>query len=298
MSKWIKAFRMRTLPLAFSSIMMGGFIAFANSFVNWEVLFLAILTTLFLQVLSNLANDYGDFVKGTDNDNRLGPARTMQSGVISKSSMKKAIGLFVLLSLSSGVYLVYTSFGSENLMKILLFIAIGIAAIMAAIRYTIGKSAYGYSGLGDVFVFIFFGLVAVLGTYFLISLSFDYIVILPAVAMGLFSTAVLNLNNLRDYKNDAASGKNTVIVRMGFKNGKKYQLALISLAWISFITYLILSNANYYNYLEFLSLPLFIMGLTRVFSTEDEQSLDPELKKLALSITLFTILFGIGIALG
>lgn len=298
MSKWIKAFRMRTLPLAFSSIMMGGFIAYDNSFRNWEILFLAILTTLFLQILSNLANDYGDFVKGTDNENRLGPARTMQSGAISKSSMKKAIILFVFLSLSSGIYLVYTSFGAENLVKILIFITIGITAILAAIRYTIGNSAYGYSGLGDVFVFIFFGLVAVIGTYFLISLTFDYLVILPAVTMGFFSTAVLNLNNLRDYKNDATSGKNTVIVRMGFSNGKKYQLALISMAWISFLSYLFLSDADLYNYLEILSLPLFIMGLIRVFKTEDEQSLDPELKKLALSITLFTLLFGIGIAIG
>jgi 1,4-dihydroxy-2-naphthoate octaprenyltransferase len=274
---------------------MGGIVAFENGFARWEVLLLAIVTTLFLQILSNLANDYGDFVKGTDNDMRLGPKRSMQSGSINRQSMKKAIKLFVFLSLVSGFLLVYVSFGKENIFKSLLFIAIGITAILSAIRYTIGDSAYGYSGWGDVFVFIFFGWVAVIGSYFLISLEISTLVFYPATTMGLFSTAVLNLNNLRDYKNDRASGKKTLIVKIGFKNGKIYQLFLILLAWLSFLLYLLLKDAPPFAYLEFLALPLFIRNIVLVFKVKDEQLLDPELKNLALSIILFTILFGIGV---
>ena len=297
MNKWIKAFRMRTLPLAFSSILMGGFIAYQHSYTNWSVLVFALLTTLFLQILSNLANDYGDFVKGTDNDQRLGPARSMQSGHIEKDAMKRAIIIFVILSLLSGVLLVYLSFGRENLLKSLVFISIGIGAILAAIRYTVGKSAYGYSGFGDLFVFIFFGLVAVVGTYFLISLDFDLLVFLPASTLGLFSTAVLNLNNLRDHKNDERSGKNTIIVKMGFLRGRWYQVILLGLAWTLFLLYLQIEQAPLNYYLVLLSLPLFLYNIARVFNVKNEQDLDPELKKLALSITLFVVLFGIGIGL-
>lgn len=298
MSKWIKAFRIRTLPLALSSILMGGFVALENSFSHWQVLTLAVLTTLFLQVLSNLANDYGDFLKGTDNENRIGPKRTMQSGLITKEAMKKAMILFVVLSLISGVSLVLFAFGKENLLKILLFIFIGILAILASIRYTVGKKAYGYSGLGDVFVFLFFGWIAVLGTYFLISLDINYFVLLPASTMGFFSAGVLNLNNLRDYKNDEVSGKITIVVKMGFAKAKVYHLFLILSGWICFIAYLVLTNASSSTYLVLLSLPLFFLNLRTVFRVKEEKLLDPELKKLALSITFFTFLFGLGVVLG
>jgi 1,4-dihydroxy-2-naphthoate octaprenyltransferase len=297
MKKWIKAFRMRTLPLAFSSILMGGFIAYQHSYTNWSVLMFALLTTLFLQILSNLANDYGDFVKGTDNDQRLGPARSMQSGHINIAAMKRALAVFVSLSLISGISLVYLSFGKENLIKSLVFISIGIGAILAAIRYTVGKSAYGYSGFGDLFVFIFFGLVAVVGTYFLISHHFDSSVLMPASTLGVFSTAVLNLNNLRDHKNDERSGKNTIVVKMGFARAKWYHLFLLASGWVLFLLYLQDQLATLNYYLVLVSLPLFIYNIARVFKVENEQELDPELKKLALSITLFVLLFGVGIAL-
>lgn len=298
MNKWINAFRIRTLPLALSSILLGGFIALEQGYTNPMVLTLAVLTTLFLQVLSNLANDYGDFLKGTDNDNRVGPKRAMQSGLINKSSMKKAILILVLLSLISGISLVYVSFGKENVLKSLLFILLGVSAILASIRYTVGKKAYGYSGLGDVFVFLFFGWVAVIGTYFLISLDISYLIFLPATTLGLFSTGVLNLNNLRDYKNDEASGKRTIVVKIGYDNARVYHMFLILGGWLSFLSYLLLIDASLSVFIVLLSLPLFVMNLLTVFKVKDEKLLDPELKKLALSITLFTLLFGLGVVFG
>jgi len=297
MNKWIRAFRVRTLPLAISSILMGVFVAFQMGFARWDIMILAILTTLFLQILSNLANDYGDFTKGTDNENRLGPERSMQSGSITKKSMKRAIVLFVLLSLFSGVSLVLLSFGIENRFKVLLFIAVGILAILAAIRYTMGKRAYGYSGWGDLYVFMFFGWVAVLGSYYLISLNFDLNVILPATTMGLFSTAILNLNNLRDHKNDKASGKVTIVVKMSFHKARYYHISLLFFGWFCFILFLYLNNSPLIVYLVLLALPFFIRNGWIVLSEKDERKLDPELKKLALSITLFTLLYGLGLFL-
>lgn len=297
MNKWIKAFRMRTLPLAVSSILMGGFVAIEEGYRNSNVLLFAVITTLLLQILSNLANDYGDFVKGTDNKERLGPTRSMQSGEISKPKMLSALVIFISLSLISGVYLVYISFAADNLLKSLLFIVVGILAILAAIRYTMGSSAYGYSGMGDFFVFIFFGWVAVLGTYFLISSHFDFFVFLPASTMGLFSAAILNLNNLRDHKNDSASGKRTMVVKMSYPKAKHYHSFLIVSAWILFTLYLIVFVQEAYSFLVFLSLPFFINNMLVVYKEKNEQMLDPELKKLALSITFFTLLFGLGIYL-
>lgn len=297
MNKWIRAFRLRTLPLAISSILMGVFAAFQMGYMRWEVMILAILTTLFLQILSNLANDYGDFTKGTDNENRLGPVRSLQSGSITKQSMKKAIILFVFLSLFSGITLVLLSFGIENRFKVLLFIALGILAILAAIRYTMGKRAYGYSGWGDLYVFLFFGWVAVLGSYYLISMNFDLNVILPATTMGLFSTAILNLNNLRDHKNDKASGKVTIVVKLSFAKARYYHISLLFFGWFCFILFLYLNNSPMIVYLELLALPFFIRNAGVVLTEKDEQKLDPELKKLALSITLFTLLYGLGLFL-
>ena len=297
MNKWIKAFRLRALPLAISSILMGGFVAYQLGFVAWDILVFALITTLFLQILSNLANDYGDFSKGTDNDNRVGPMRAMQSGMISKQSMKRAIWIVVLLSFSSGIYLVYLSFGLKNLFLSLLFILIGLLAILAAIRYTIGKRAYGYSGYGDLYVFLFFGWVAVIGSYYLISLSFDWIILLPASSMGLFSSAILNLNNLRDHQNDEASGKMTLVVKLGFQKARYYHFALIASGWISFMLFLFLKDSPALVYMIVLSLPFFIRNVLFVFKVKEEYKLDPELKKLALSITLFTILYGFGLFL-
>lgn len=275
---------------------MGGFVAYAESEMRLEVLLLAIFTTVFLQVLSNLANDFGDFVKGTDNKERLGPERSMQSGAIDKASMKRAIIISALLSLLSGLALIYVSLEDE-FWKSLLFLLIGILAILSAIRYTIGTSAYGYSGWGDVFVFIFFGWVAVAGTYYLNTLRFDAFTLLPASTLGFFSSAVLNLNNLRDHKNDKDSGKRTLVVKMGFDLARYYHLLIILAGWSCFIYYLFLKDLNVWAFMSLITIPLFARNIYKVFTVKDERKLDPELKFLALSITLFTLLFGIGLVL-
>jgi 1,4-dihydroxy-2-naphthoate polyprenyltransferase len=292
-TSWIKASRLRTLPLALSSILMGSFPAIKIGVYSWSVILLAILTTILLQVLSNLANDYGDGIKGTDNDNRVGPRRTIQSGEISPGEMKIGIVIITLLSLIVGIWLIIESLGFNQ--SSLLFLILGLGAIAAALKYTIGKNAYGYSGFGDVFVFIFFGIIAVSGTYFLVSKDLNWTILLPAASMGFFSTGVLNLNNMRDMKNDAASGKHTFALVLGFKRAKVYHTLIIAIALISLLIY---SLINYYGPLQFLFLityPLIISDLIRIINTVDKFRLDPFLKKLALSTLITTLVFGLGL---
>ena len=291
---WIVAFRLRTLPLAISSILMGSFLAIASGAYNWTVITLSIITTLLLQILSNLANDYGDGMKGTDNKERIGPQRAIQSGNISPKEMKIAIVIFVLLSLVSGIWLIIESFGSNWYLG-LLFLVLGLSAIAAAIKYTVGNKAYGYSGLGDLFVFLFFGLVAVLGTYFLNTLTVGWIIFLPAISMGFLSTGVLNLNNIRDIKNDLKSGKKTLASSLGIENAKKYHLALIVGAMLATIVYSTLNYTSIWNFLYLISFPLFISQLVKITNIKEEKLLDPYLKKLSLTILLFSILFGMGL---
>ena len=239
LSSWIKAFRLRTLPLALSSIIMGSGLAIYLGSYSWIVILLATLTTILLQILSNLANDYGDFQKGTDNDNRLGPERAVQSGEISARQMKTAVIVFAALSLLSGVWLLYASL-KEQFMIALVFFVLGIAAIAAAVKYTVGKNAYGYSGLGDLFVFLFFGLTGVLGTYYLNTLSLTWDVFLPAISIGLLSTGMLNLNNMRDIENDIKSGKHTLASKLGLRKAKYYHAFLVIGAIVSALIFILL----------------------------------------------------------
>jgi len=294
---WISAFRLRTLPLALSSILMGSFIAVADEKYNLVVIALSLTTTLFLQILSNLANDYGDGVKGTDNQGRVGPMRAIQSGDISPMQMKIGIAAFVLLSLVSGIWLIIESLGTQWYMG-LLFLAIGIAAIAAAIKYTVGKNAYGYSGLGDLFVFIFFGLVAVLGTYYLNANSLNWEVLLPAASMGLLSTGVLNLNNMRDIVSDAKSGKHTFALLLGIARAKLYHNIIIILAMILMIIYAAINSDSLWQFLFVVAYPVMIFDLIRINKISISSQLDPYLKRLALSTLLLTVLFGVGIILG
>lgn len=293
---WVEAFRLRTLPLALSAIFMGSLLAVADGHYDARVIGMAVLTTLFLQILSNLANDYGDVLKGTDNDNRVGPKRAVQSGLISLRQMKSAIVLFALLSFVSGLGLLYASLGNHFLTA-LLFLALGLAAIAAAIKYTTGSHAYGYRGLGDVFVFIFFGLVAVLGTYYLNSLQFHWHLLLPAAAMGFLSAGVLNLNNMRDMDNDRASGKHTIASRLGYGRARIYHALLVIFALVFATVYVLSAFHSVWNFLFLLSAPFFFRDLIRIFKMEDMALLDPFLKRLALSTLLFSLLFGIGICL-
>jgi 1,4-dihydroxy-2-naphthoate octaprenyltransferase len=274
--------------------MMGSFLAIATNTYNWRVILLSLITTLLLQILSNLANDYGDGMKGTDNNNRLGPLRTIQSGEISPRQMKFGIGIFVALSLISGVWLILESLGT-NWHLGLLFLALGIAAIAAAIKYTVGNTAYGYSGFGDLFVFLFFGLLAVIGTYFLVTHKVYWELILPASSMGLFSTGVLNLNNMRDMKNDANSGKHTLALMLGIKNAKLYHYTIITAAMLFTIVYVLINYHSIWQFLFIISFPFMIKDLIDISKISDKSLFDPYLKRLALLTLLFTVLFGSGI---
>lgn len=302
MKHWIEAARLRTLPLSVSGIIVGSMYALANptdsvltptEVFNWKLFAFAILTTLGLQILSNFANDYGDGIKGTDNDDRVGPKRTIQSGVITPKDMKRAIILTSGMTLLSAIYLIYLAFGAHNLGYSLFYLILGITAIASAIRYTVGNSAYGYRGFGDVFVFVFFGLVSTLGVNFLYSKQLDAILILPATAIGFLSVAVLNLNNMRDEASDRKSGKNTLVVKMGIENAKKYHYFLVVGAMFLVLVFAVVSN---FNFDQYLFLPAFIplvKHLITVRKNQNSKLLDPELKKVALSTFVLSILLAL-----
>ncbi|MBW1297628.1 1,4-dihydroxy-2-naphthoate octaprenyltransferase [Aquimarina litoralis] len=310
---WISAARLRTLPLSISGIIVGSSM-FNNEIVNinissefkmglggelslfleTSIFWLAIATTLGLQILSNFANDYGDGVKGTDNDDRVGPQRALQSGAITKNEMFRGIVITSIITLLLAIYLIYVSFGQAYFFYSIFFLLLGIAAIIAAIKYTMGNTAYGYKGLGDVFVFIFFGLVSVVGCYFLFTKHLNCLVFLPAITIGLLSSAVLNLNNLRDHDSDKKVGKNTLVVKLGIHNAKKYHYFLLLGAMSSMMIFLLFTYQNYDDLLFLVAfIPLFI-HFFKVIKTKNTKDLDPELKKVALSTFLLAILFSLG----
>lgn len=296
-SAWIKAMRLRTLPLALSTVLTGSFFGFVGGGFTLSVFFLLIITTVSLQILSNLANDYGDAIKGTDNENRVGPERAIQSGIISLPEMKKGIILFVILSFVFGVLLLFKAFGIEQMLFGLLFLLLGLGAIYAAIKYTVGKNAYGYSGLGDVFVFLFFGIVGVMGTTFVYTKELNWDLILPSVTIGFLSAAVLNMNNMRDIENDKACGKNTIVVKMGFQKAKLYHLLLLSGALISWITTGLIFRLDTTFYISCFPFFILIIHLIKVMKTEQPNTLDPELKKIAISTFLISVLCWLSIVI-
>lgn len=289
---WLKAFRLRTLPLSVAGIITGSMLAYSVERFNITLFVLAIATVLFLQILSNLANDLGDGMKGTDNKDRVGPARAIQSGEISVPAMKKAVLIFALLSLLSGIPLAYIGTLGMPFEILLTFIILALACVAAAISYTVGKKAYGYNGMGDVFVFLFFGILSVEGIYVLMTKQFDWIILLPASAIGLLSTAVLNLNNMRDIENDAKSGKNTLVVRMGSKKAKIYHTFLILMPFVLILIFTFITQV--FGLLFTLAIYLILLPhLIRVWKTTNPSVLDPELKIVALSTFLFSIILSI-----
>ncbi|MET7038366.1 1,4-dihydroxy-2-naphthoate octaprenyltransferase [Elizabethkingia miricola] len=304
MIEWIKAARLRTLPLSLSGIILGSLIAKwkLNSVgESWDVwvFVLALVVTLLYQVLSNYANDYGDGVKGTDKK-RAGEAeaRAVASGKITAKQMRNAVILFSVLSLAFTVLLLYKAFFPGHIQAFYVFIGLGIACIFAAIGYTVGKRPYGYMGLGDVFVFIFFGLVSVMGSYYLFTKTFDWQMILPATAVGLFSVAVLNLNNMRDIESDAESGKHTLALKMGFNKAMIYEIILLQLPLILILTYMMVYEIrSYYAYI-FIILFLPLMALRRrIMETKEPRNLDPYLKQVAIMCFAMSLLTGIGLNL-
>ncbi|MBP2282324.1 1,4-dihydroxy-2-naphthoate octaprenyltransferase [Flavobacterium sp. CG_23.5] len=302
MKHWIQAARLRTLPLSVSGIIVGSMYALANptdiiltptEVFNWRIFGFAILTTLGLQILSNFANDYGDGMKGTDNEDRVGPKRAIQSGVISPEAMKRAIIITSLLTLLAAILLIYYAFADTNIWYSLFFLALGILSIVSAIRYTVGNTAYGYRGFGDLFVFVFFGLVSTLGVNFLYSKQLDFVLFLPASAIGLLSTGVLNLNNMRDEASDRKSNKNTIVVKVGGAKAKKYHYFLIITAMVLIVVFSLLSHFHFDQYIYLLAYIPLTKHLITVYKKQDSRALDPELKKLALSTFALSVLLAL-----
>lgn len=294
---WIKAFRLRTLPLALSATILGSLVAHAEKMFNWGVFVFGTLTTLFLQILSNLANDYGDARKGTDSKERIGPLRVTQTGLVSFKQIQWMIGVFVLLSLVSGSFLIWFGLQGDHMLLYALFFLLGFSAIYAAIKYTIGKRPYGYVGFGDIMVFIYFGILGVAGTYFLHTHTLPPSILLPASSVGLFSAGVLNLNNLRDRENDALNGKNTLVVRMGVQWAKTYHVVLLLTALVLAVIYTLLHFESYYQLIFLLPVPLVISDINKVITNTVPIELNRELKRLAMATLLFSLSFGLGLVL-
>ncbi|WP_306013967.1 MULTISPECIES: 1,4-dihydroxy-2-naphthoate octaprenyltransferase [unclassified Allomuricauda] len=292
---WIQAARLRTLPLSLSGIIVGTALAAYKGYFDGTLFVLALLTTIGFQVISNFANDYGDGVKGTDNEDRIGPARALQSGTITRASLKNGIIVSTILTLLIALALIYLAFGLENLPYIILFFVLGLLSIWAAINYTIGSKAYGYRGMGDLFVFLFFGLLGVLGSMFLFTKSLDAVAILPAVAIGLLCVAVLNLNNLRDMVSDKKHGKVTLVVKMGFDRGKIYHGFLIITALLCFSVFIWLEGWGWKPSFFMLAFVPLLIHLLKVMQTQNPGHLDAELKKVALSTFLLAVLFLISV---
>lgn len=300
MKKWIKAARLRTLPLSISGILVGSAAAYQeyHSQANYYIIIvLCLLATLFFQVLSNYANDYGDAVKGTDNENRVGPKRAVQSGEITKQQMKTAIIVISVLSLIISLSVIYVSFGNENFLSAVIYLFLAVGCVGAAIKYTVGNSAYGYKGLGDIFVFVFFGLVSTLGSYYLFGHSLDFKIVFPAMAIGLLSVAVLNMNNMRDVENDTLMNKNTLVVKMGFQKAKQYHFWLILTAAIFINTYAMNVFTHWYQYIYVLAFIPLLKNIGVVSKATIPRLLDPELKRLALSTFLISLLLAIALIL-
>jgi 1,4-dihydroxy-2-naphthoate polyprenyltransferase len=294
LSVWVSAFRLRTLPLALSCIGMGSFLAASQGRFNAPVFWLSALTTIFLQILSNLANDYGDSVHGADSLEREGPKRAVQSGQITSRQMLVAVAIFAVLSLFSGIYLLYEALRGAGWETILLFLGLGILAIIAAVTYTAGKRPYGYAGLGDVSVFLFFGWLGVTGTYYLHTLQWEWINVLPATSCGLFSVAVLNVNNIRDIESDRKAGKKSIPVRLGKEKAVVYHWFLLGTGLICAFLYVSITYTSPYQFLFLLSLPLLLRNAIGVYRKRRAVELDPYLRQMAMTTLFFIITFGIG----
>lgn len=305
MIDWIKAARLRTLPLSVSGIIMGSFIARWKLMQDgepwdWTIFALALLVTLLYQVLSNFANDYGDGVKGTD-QNRIGEAeqRAVASGKITAKQMRNAVILFSVLSLVATLGLLYKAFFPNFIYEFYTFIGLGVACILAAIGYTVGKKPYGYLGLGDIMVFIFFGLVSVCGSYFLFTKSFDWDILLPASAIGMLSAGVLNLNNMRDIENDAKSGKKTLALRLGFKNAMIYEMVILMLPPILVLIYMMINHlqeqGKYYAFIFFVTIFPLTSLRRKIIAVKEPKELDPFLKQVGIITLLMSVLVAVGL---
>ncbi|MCB9006471.1 MAG: 1,4-dihydroxy-2-naphthoate polyprenyltransferase [Ardenticatenaceae bacterium] len=294
---WLDAMRPRTLPLALSCIALGTFLATADHAYSWPITTLCLLTAVFLQILSNLANDYGDSIHGADHVQREGPQRAVQSGQISAATMKRAMILFAGLSGVSGLLLLWLAFGAEGLLGLLIFVLLGGAAIWAAVNYTAGSKPYGYAGWGDLFVLIFFGWVGVLGPYVLMAQQFNWTLLLPATSCGLLAVAVLNVNNIRDIESDRQAGKFSIPVRLGPERARLYHWLLLGTAVFLATFYVLLTFTSYWAFLYIITVPLLVRNGTAVQNTHSPLALNPLLKQMVLSALAFNLLLGLSLIL-
>ena len=295
---WWETARPKTLPLALASIFTGsalGYWANPQGF-NSPVMAFCLLTTILLQVLSNFANDYGDHQKGSDTEDRIGPLRGIQKGAISAQELKWGLIFMVIASFLSGSFLI--SIAYENLSDLLAFAGLGILAIIAAITYTVGAKPYGYMGLGDISVLMFFGLLGVGGTYYLQTHSIDGYIILPAIGSGLLASAVLNINNLRDIEQDAQAGKNTLAVRLGSHKGRVYHCILLTVAALCYLIFTLTTATSWMNYLFVLALPLLAKHAIFVYRSKTPNALRPMLAQLSMISLLINMLFSLGLLIG
>ena len=294
---WLSAARLRTLPLSISGILVGNALSLNQPDFSWSLFVLMMLTAISFQIISNFANDYGDGVKGTDNENRIGPKRVLQQELLSKQVLKNGIIVMSFVALLLACILIFVAFGAQSLAYGTIFFGLALLSVWAAIFYTVGDKAYGYRGLGDLFVLLFFGGVGVLGSYFVQLKTFSWPVLLLGLAIGLFSVAVLNLNNMRDRINDGVVGKRTLAVLLGAKAAKRYHFILIGSAMLLITTVFLIASYTFF-WIPFIALIPLIMHLIRVIKISDPKQFDPELKKVALSTFFLSVLIFITLLIG
>lgn len=290
---WLETARPKTLPLAIASIITGTALASWSGQFNGLITVLCLLTTVLLQILSNFANDYGDHQKGSDTAERIGPLRGIQKGAISANQLRWGLILTALASLLSGATLIVVSY--QTMADLLVFAGLGVLAIIAAITYTVGEKPYGYMGLGDISVLLFFGILGVGGTYYLQTTSLHFSILLPAIATGLLASAVLNINNLRDIEQDRKVGKHTLAVRLGAKNGRVYHCVLLSVAVICYGVFALVNVQHWAGFLFLLALPLLIKHALFVYRSQDPMMLRPMLAQMSMIALLTNLLFSLGL---
>lgn len=292
---WLESLRPKTLPLGVIAIVTGSALTYFTGNFKWPVALLSIITAGLLQILSNLANDYGDAIKGSDTAERIGPLRGMQKGVITKEDMKKALKLNIFAACLSGLLLIIVA--CEKPEDAIGFLGLGLVAIVAAITYTVGKKPYGYLGLGDISVLIFFGWLSVIGTFYLQANSFNIITVLPATACGLLSVAVLNINNMRDIENDIKAGKNTLAVRLGPQGARMYHAIIIIVSILCLVFFNLLYLTGWTGWLFLLAVPMLMNHVRKILSDPTPEGMRPMLENMVKIALVTNVLFSLGVVL-
>lgn len=292
MKHWIKAFRLRTLPLGILSIVMGSVFAYADGQFSWLIFSFTLLTTILLQILSNVANDYGDSVNGADNEFREGPERQTQRATISSGAMKRAMIILAVLAVVSGITLLLLS--SIPMVNLIIFLVLGLVCVAAAIRYTAGDNPYGYAGLGDISVLMFFGWVGILGSYYLQTQSFNWQYIFPSTSCGLFMVGVLNINNIRDIYSDQKAGKYSIPVRLGREKAVLYHVSLLAVGLLLTVIFVFMNYKGVMQFLFLITIPLLVWNAKSVSEKKEAMELDPYLKQMVLTTIVFVISFSAG----